>query len=118
MTTPRTLQEAAREYLDHLREQGKSTRTLYTYGKDLEQIMAFFGPERDISTIVLPQVGKFLKSDALLKLPNGRERAFKTVEKTKRVFRMFMCWAFQRGYTNKQPFPKGIPLGRDTQSVL
>ena len=38
-----TLHQAAQAYLEHLRTQGKKERTLYTYGKDFEQIEAFFG---------------------------------------------------------------------------
>lgn len=33
-----TLHEAAQAFLEHLRAQGKTERTLYTYGKDFEQI--------------------------------------------------------------------------------
>ena len=85
-----TLHQAAQAYLEHLRTQGKKERTLYTYGKDFEQIEAFFGAERKLSSVLIPHVGKFFKSDALLKLPNGRERSAPTVEKTKRVLRMFL----------------------------
>jgi site-specific recombinase XerD len=77
-----TLHQAAQAYLEHLRTQGKKERTLYTYGKDFEQIEAFFGAERKLSSVLIPHVGKFFKSDALLKLPNGRERSAPTVEKT------------------------------------
>ena len=107
-----TLHQAARAYLEHLRSQGKKERTLYTYGKDFEQIEAFFGAERKLSAILTPHVGKFFKSDALLKLPNGRERSEPTVEKTKRVFRMFLIWANETGRIDKLPLPKDTPMGR------
>ena len=107
-----TLHQAARAYLEHLRSQGKKERTLYTYGKDFEQIEAFFGAERKLSAILTPHVGKFFKSDALLKLPNGRERSKPTVEKTKRVFRMFLIWANETGRIDKLPLPKDTPMGR------
>ena len=41
-----TLHAAAQAFLEHLRTQGKSERTLYTYGKDFEQLEAFFGSDR------------------------------------------------------------------------
>ena len=107
-----TLHEAAQAFLEHLRAQGKTERTLYTYGKDFEQIEAFFGAERKLSAILTPHVGKFFKSDALLKLPNGRERSKPTVEKTKRVFRMFLIWANETGRIDKLPLPKDTPMGR------
>lgn len=107
-----TLHEAAQAYLEHLRAQGKKERTLYTYQKDCEQMEAFFGADRKLKTILAPHVGKFLKSDALLKLPNGGDRAKPTVDKTVRVFRMFLIWAKETGRIDKLPLPKDIPMGR------
>ena len=110
-----TLHQAAQAYLEHLRTQGKKERTLYTYGKDFEQIEAFFGAERKLSSVLIPHVGKFFKSDALLKLPNGRERSAPTVEKTKRVLRMFLIWAKDTGRIDKLPLPKDTPMGRSAK---
>ncbi|MFH2113683.1 MAG: hypothetical protein ABIJ86_04165 [Spirochaetota bacterium] len=86
--------------------------TLYTYGKDFEQIEAFFGAGRNLAGILTPHVGKFFKSDALLKLPNGKKRAKPTVDKTRRVIRMFLIWAKETGRVDKLPLPKDTPLGR------
>jgi hypothetical protein len=106
------LHEALSTYLESLRNAKKSERTLYTYGKDCEQINAFFGEKRELASISLALVGKFYKSDELLRLPNGEERAFKTVDKTKRVFRMFMIWAYERNFIDTLPLPKATPMGR------
>ena len=70
-----TLHEAAQAYLEHLKGEGKKERTLYTYGKDFKQIEAFFGVDRKLTGILAPHVGKFFRSDALLKLPSGKERS-------------------------------------------
>jgi hypothetical protein len=110
-----TLHQATQAYLEHLRSQGKKERTLYTYGKDFEQIEGFFGSERKLSAILTPHVGKFFKSDALLKLPSGRERSQPTVEKTKRVLRMFLIWARETGRIDKLPLPKDTPMGRSVK---
>ena len=107
-----TLGEAMTQYLEHLKEEGKSERSLYTYGMDAKQIIEFFGPDRKLTSILTPHVGKFLKSDALLKLPSGTERAEPTVRKTVRVLRMFLLWAKDIGYIDKLPLPKDVPLGR------
>jgi len=111
------LQDAAREYLEHLKSQGKSERTLYTYGKDLEQIKVYFKPEKKLSAIMVPHVSGFLKSDALLKLPNGKERSEPTVKKTVRVFRMFLIWALGKGYITKLPLPKDMPMGHSLKAT-
>ena len=110
-----TLHEAARGYLEHLKGEGKKERTLYTYGKDLEQIEAFFGASRKLTGILAPHVGKFFRSDALLKLPSGKERSQPTVEKTKRVLRMLLVWAHETGRIDKLPLPKGTAMGRSAK---
>ncbi len=108
----KTLGEGLREYLEHLRSQGKSERTLYTYTKDAEQIETYFGSEKKLAAILTMHVAGFLKSDALLKLPNSKERSEPTVRKTVRVLRMFLFWAKQQGYIQKLPIPKDMPVGR------
>ena len=115
--TATTLRKAAETYLDHLRQAGKKERTIYTYAKDIEQIEAFFGADKPLSAIRTPQVGKFLKSDALLKLPSGlggiqQPRAKPTVDKTVRVLRMFLVWAKEAGLIQALPLPKDTPMGR------
>ncbi len=110
-----TLHEAAQAYLEHLRTQGKKERTLYTYGKDFQQMEAFFGADRKLRTILPPHVGKFLKSDDLLRLPSGAERAKPTVDKTVRVLRMFLVWAKEMGRLDKLPLPKDLPMGRSKE---
>ena len=107
-----TLNEAAAAYLEHLKTEGKSQSTLYTYGKDFEQMEAFFGEKRQLSKILPAHVGKFLKSDALLRLPSGKDRAKPTVAKTVRVMRMFFVWAHDTGRTKTLPLPKSLPMGR------
>ena len=110
-----TLHEAALAYLEHLRAQGKKERTLYTYTRDCQQIEAFFGKEKKLKSILAPHVGKFLKSDELLRLPSGVERAKPTVDKTVRVLRMFLVWAKETGRIDKLPLPKDLPMGRSQE---
>ena len=112
-----TLHDALQEYLTHLRSEGKSERTLYTYGKDATQIEAYFKPEKRLSAIMIPHVSGFLKSDALLKLPDGKERSEPTVKKTIRVFRMFLVWALGKGYISKLPLPKDLPMGHSAKQA-
>jgi len=110
-----TLHEAAQAYLEHLKAQGKKERTIYTYTLDFQQIESFFGPDKKLTSIQTPQVGKFLKSDALLKMPNGKDRAERTVQKTVRIFRMFLVWAEERNLIETLPLPKDTPMGRSVK---
>lgn len=108
----KTLHEAIQEYLDYLKGLGKSERTLYTYGMDLQQVEAYFGAEKKLSSILVPHVSGFLKSDVLLKMRGDKERSEITVKKTVRVFRTFLIWAKEQGYISKLPLPKDTPMGR------
>ncbi len=102
-----TLQEAAEQYLKSLEDACKSPRTLYTYGQDCKQMIAYFGADKKLTNILPAHVAKFYKSDELLKIPkNGRNRAPKTVNKTKMVFRGLLTWAKEQGYINGLPLPK------------
>ncbi|MCE5322399.1 hypothetical protein LLG46_03670 [bacterium] len=112
----KTLHEAIEEHLEYLKSQGKSERTLYTYGKDFEQIEAYFGPDRKLTSILIPHVSGFLKSDALLKMHGGKDRSEITVKKTIRVFRMFLIWAKEQDYIAKLPLPKDTPMGRSLKT--
>jgi site-specific recombinase XerD len=104
-----TLAEAVEQYMTFLQQQNKSKATLYTYSMDLKQVLDFFGTERLVQTISLPQVGKFYRSDVLLKCPNGKNRAEQTVRKTVRVFRMFILWLHAQGWIDTVPLPKQLP---------
>lgn len=115
--TDRTLHDAVLEHLEYLKGQGKSERTLYTYNKDLEQVEAYFGPDKKLSAILIPHVSGFLKSDALLKMHGDKDRSEITVRKTVRVFRMFLIWAKEQGYIDKLPLPKDVPLGRSQKTT-
>ena len=112
----RTLGQAMAEYLEHLKSEGKTERTIYTYSMDAQQIISFFGAERKLTSILTPHVGKFLKSDLLLKLPNGQGRAELTVKKAVRVLRMFLIWSRDKGYMTSLPLPKDVPLGKGATS--
>lgn len=102
-----TLQEAIERFLQALEEAGKSPRTLYTYGKDCEQMLAFFGHDKKLSNIIPAHVARFYKSDELLKIPkNGKDRAPKTINKTKMVFKGLLTWANEQGYIDGLPLPK------------
>ena len=107
-----TLKEASEEFLNKLKTEEKSERTVYTYGKDLEQIMAFFGENKEINKILIPHAGKFLKSDELLKKKDKEnnliDRAKPTIDKTIRVFRMLMLWAKEQEYIQNLPLSKAF----------
>ena len=111
--TDHTVKQTAKAFLNHLQGLGKKERTIYTYKKDLELAESFFGADKQLAEIQSWQVGKFLKSNKLLKLASGKMRAERTVAKAVRVFRMMMVWAQDTGLITELPLPKSTPMGRD-----
>ena len=73
-------------------------------------VESFFGADRQLVEIRLPQVGKFYKVRPAAQTPDGKERAERTVAKTVRVFRMMMVgpgvWA-HRGAASAQEHTHG-----------
>ena len=116
--TEMTIYETTAAFINHLRENGKKERTLYTYRKDLDLIEGYFGKDKKIQELRITQVGKFLKCDALLKLGNGNARAERTVAKTIRVFRMMLVWAKDAGLVDELPLPKSTPMGHSKQAEV
>ena len=111
-----TIKEAAEKYLANLREVGKNERTIYTYNKDLELALAFFGPDKDIAKILPVHVAAFFKSDIVNKLiyepkKEGEARRERpkspiTITKTRRVFRQMLVFCKDQGLLDRVPLPK------------
>ena len=106
MPNQMTLKDAAPQYIEHLRAAGKKEQTLRTYAKALEVAIGFFGEGKTLNALRPADVGRFLKSNALLKKPNGAERARPTVDQIARVLRMLLEWATAKGTIEAVPFPK------------
>ena len=116
MPSQLTLKGAAPQFIEHLRAAGKKEQTLRTYGTALEVVAGFFGEGKSLKAIRPADVGRFLKSDALLKKPNGKERAEPTVKQIVRVLRMFLEWAQAQGMVETVAFPKdAMPKRRRKQ---
>ncbi len=101
------INDSLSQYLKYLEKKGKSPMTLYTYGKDVEQIKAFFG-DKELNDLTKLWIGRFLKSEELNKSPNGKSRAPSTISKTIGFFRRFIEWSLEQGYLTESPLPKNL----------
>ncbi|HPD17958.1 MAG TPA: hypothetical protein PLE19_23725 [Planctomycetota bacterium] len=118
MPSQLTLKDAAPQYLEHLRAAGKNVHTVRTYNKALEVVAGFFGEAKALKALRPADVGRFLKSDALLKKPSGAERAQPTVDQIVRVLRMLLEWAQAQGHVQTLAFPQdALPKRRRRQQA-
>jgi site-specific recombinase XerC len=106
MASQTMLKDAGPKWLESLETAGKQERTVATYGRQMSVITEFFGEDKAVTAIRVTDVGRFLKSAALLKMPTGKERAERTVAQIVRVLRMFLEWACEQGLIKAVPFPK------------
>jgi len=88
------------------------------YGKALEVIAGFFGEAKALKALRPADIGRFLKSDALLKKPNGKERAKPTIDQIVRVLRMLLEWAQAQGHVQTLAFRQdALPKRRRRQQA-
>ena len=117
MASQTTLKDAGGKYFEHLEATGKNPRTVATYRRQFAVIAGFFGEDKKLAAIRPADVGRFLKSDALLKKPTGKERAEATVNQIVRVLRMMLEWAQSEGLVEAVAFPKDAMPKRRRQSA-
>ena len=102
-----TLKTAVEKYMAHLEAEGKTERTRYTYGKDLDLALQHFGEEKNLAKLIPAQVAGFFKSDLVTKVPkSGREKSPITITKTLRVFRQMLVFCRDQGWIEKLPLTK------------
>ncbi len=101
-----TFEKAVPAFLEHLKEQGKNERTVEVYGRCLENASAYFGADKPLGKLTPATIGTFFKSDAFLKKPSGKEKSPITLNQNRRVFRMMLVWAHEKGFLADVPLPK------------
>lgn len=99
-----TLQGLACSYLAHLEESGKSASTRSVYAKDLELAVAYFGGSTEIGAISDRGVIEFEHSQTVTIAASGREKASPTIERTRRVLRLALTFAADRGWIAAAPY--------------
>ena len=101
-----TLKEGIEAYINHMQAQGKKGTTVGVYKKALALAASHFGEDRDLGKMLPAHAAKFLKSDAVLKKPDGTPRAEISVEQIKRVFRQMLTFCRDKGLIENLPLPK------------
>jgi site-specific recombinase XerD len=101
-----TLKDAVPQFVEHLRAAGKKDRTVRIYRTQLGVAAEFFGEGKTLKALRPADVGRFLKSDALLKKSSGKDRAQPTVDQIVRCLRLLFEWAVEQGHIEMVPFPK------------
>jgi hypothetical protein len=101
-----TLADIAAGYLAHMEEAGKSDGTISSYRMELRTAAAELGEDTPIADITPEKVQAFFESKRVTKLRSGKNKAKPSIDKTRRVLRLALCWAAERGILAKAPLPE------------
>ena len=104
-----TLADIAAGYLADMEAKGKSNGTIASYGMELKTAMVELGEGTLVAELTPEQVQTFFESKRVTKLRSGKSKAKPSIDKTRRVLRLALCWAAERGIIEKAPLPEMAP---------
>jgi hypothetical protein len=104
-----TLADVSAAYLADLADAGRSNGTIASYGMELKTAMNELGEATPISEITPEKVGEFFNSKRVTKLRSGRNKSQLSIDKTRRVLRLALVWAAERGIIAQAPIPEPTP---------
>jgi len=88
-----TLGELVEAYLAHLRADGKSPGTLFSYGIELRCALVELGVECQLGQLTPERIEAYYACDRVTKTRDGRPKSVAGVAKTRRVLRLALQWA-------------------------
>ena len=106
---PITLGYLAREYVRHLEEVDKSPATVFGYKMDLDLALAEMGADTPLAVLTEDWVRKYFDSERVTRTKTGHLKAKPTVDKTRRVLRLALTWAVEKGWLAVVPIPSAAP---------
>jgi hypothetical protein len=105
-----TLADLAVAYaVDMEEQQGKSDGTIASYKMELKTAMAELGEETPLADLSPERVQDFFTCKRVTKLRSGKAKSQLSIDKTRRVLRLALVWAEERGIVKKAPLPEAEP---------
>jgi hypothetical protein len=101
-----TLADIAAGYLVSMEESGKSSGTIASYSMELRTAMTELGEATPVAEITVERVHDFFTSKRVTKLRSGKAKSQLSVDKTRRVLRLALVWAAERGIIATAPIPE------------
>jgi hypothetical protein len=104
-----TLADIAAAYLEHMASAGKSDGTISSYRMELRTAAIELGEETPVADLTTERVREFFESKRVTKLRSGKSKAKPSIDKTRRVLRLALVWAAERGIVATAPIPEPTP---------
>ncbi len=106
-----TLADLAERFIEHLEDEGKSPGTCSSYGAELKLAIKGMGGATKIASITTDQVAVYFDSKAVTKLRSGRKKAKPSIDKSRRVLRLALCYAAEKRWLREAPIPDPTTKG-------
>lgn len=100
-----TLGHLAREYVQHLEAIDKSPSTVFGYKMDLDLAVAEMGADTPLAILTEDWIREYYDCERVTRTKTGAVKAKPTVDKTRRVLRLALTWAVERGWIATVPIP-------------
>jgi hypothetical protein len=104
-----TLADIAAGYLADMETKGKSNGTVASYGMELKVAQDELGETTLIADLTPERVAEYFTSKRVTKLRSGKNKSQLSIDKTRRVLRLALVWAAERGIIEKAPIPEPTP---------
>ncbi len=101
-----TLADLSERYLAHLAEGEWSGGTIASYTMELKTAMGEIGADTLVADLTPERVQEYFDCKRVTKLRSGKPKAKPSIDKTRRVLRLALVWAEERGIVEKAPLPE------------
>jgi len=101
-----TLADLAAAYAVHMENDGKSAGTIASYSMELRVAQDEIGEGTPLADLTPERVGEFYACKRVTKLRSGKNKSQLSIDKTRRVLRLALVWAAERGIIAKAPIPE------------
>jgi hypothetical protein len=101
-----TLADLAAAYATQMENDGKSNGTIASYSMELKLAQDELGAETPLADLTADRVATFFNSKRVTKLRSGKQKSQLSIDKTRRVRRLALVWAAERGIISKAPIPE------------
>ena len=101
-----TLADLSAAYAMQMEADGKSNGTIASYSMELKLAQDELGAETPLADLTPEKVQTFYDSKRVPKLRSGKAKSQLGIDKTRRVLRLALVWAAERGILEKAPIPE------------
>ncbi len=103
--TSATLLDASAGFIAAIEAEGASEATVSGYRRELKIVLEHFGEDVLLCSLTPRKVQNYFESDAVMIARDGAPKAEPSWQRTRRVLRLALVWAVEKGMLEAAPLP-------------